>query len=468
MSQALPSAQDCCSPCEEPEVVNIPGSPGAPGAAGAAGADGENAFTLLGGSGFTLPPLNSSGIASVSRVRTTNVATLVFGAAHNLTSGQLLDVSGFGGAGYNLSGVTITVTGATSLTYASPGADEAVTADVGGAFANVQFNVTVDSTAWMVVAEPIAAGFNSGTFPPAAFADLQVMGVINATSVRLQNLENLATGAYASNSAAGTAFASGLKVAPAGFQGPQGAAGTALDSWTRTGAVGAPTNMSLLATGYVKVTTGTGAASSQAVPIPIVDGGTGGVTAAAARTALGLGTMAVQSAAAVAITGGTTDAVVQTNVDINSGAVDGTTIGAATPSTGAFTTLAASGAATLNGNLTMSAASKTFLTSSAIQSLLAATAVNPNASKIRVVGNGGAVTLVATPTITSPAADGQHLIIMGTSDANAVTLQRESALAGSLLRLGAATRVLGLYDTLELLWDSTLGAWVEVGFTDNT
>jgi hypothetical protein len=40
--------------------------------------------------------------------------------------------------------------------------------------------------------------------------------------------------------------------------------------------------LSALATGYMKVTTGTGAVTSQAVPIPIADGGTNGITKTAA------------------------------------------------------------------------------------------------------------------------------------------------------------------------------------------
>lgn len=56
--------------------------------------------------------------------------------------------------------------------------------------------------------------------------------------------------------------------------------------------------------------------------------------AAAARTTLGLGSMATQAAGAVAITGG---------------AINGTTIGAATPGTGAFTTLSAAGDVTFSG-----------------------------------------------------------------------------------------------------------------------
>ncbi len=49
------------------------------------------------------------------------------------------------------------------------------------------------------------------------------------------------------------------------------------------------------------------------VIVPISNGGTGATTAATARTNLGLGTMAVQNASAVAITGGTLDAVTLSN-----------------------------------------------------------------------------------------------------------------------------------------------------------
>lgn len=73
--------------------------------------------------------------------------------------------------------------------------------------------------------------------------------------------------------------------------------------------------LSLLATGYVKNTTGTGVITTQAAPIPVADGGTGSTSAAAARTALGLGTMAQQNASAIAVTGG---------------AIDGTPIGGTT------------------------------------------------------------------------------------------------------------------------------------------
>lgn len=56
-----------------------------------------------------------------------------------------------------------------------------------------------------------------------------------------------------------------------------GGAPTTAGYWTKTADAGLSNefDMSSLATGYVKVTTGTGVPSSQAVPIPVADGGTG-------------------------------------------------------------------------------------------------------------------------------------------------------------------------------------------------
>jgi hypothetical protein len=68
----------------------------------------------------------------------------------------------------------------------------------------------------------------------------------------------------------------------------------------------------------------------------IANGGTGATTAAAARTALGLGTIATQNANAVAITGGS---------------IDGATIGATTVAAGSFSTLNSSGDTRLGGLL---------------------------------------------------------------------------------------------------------------------
>lgn len=68
--------------------------------------------------------------------------------------------------------------------------------------------------------------------------------------------------------------------------------------------------------------------------LAVANGGTGSTTASAARTALGLGTIATQDANAVALTGGT---------------INGTTVGATTVAAGSFTTLNSSGATRLGG-----------------------------------------------------------------------------------------------------------------------
>jgi hypothetical protein len=68
--------------------------------------------------------------------------------------------------------------------------------------------------------------------------------------------------------------------------------------------------------------------------LPVTSGGTGASTAAAARTNLGLGTIATQDANAVAITGGT---------------INGATVGATTVAAGSFTTLNSSGNTRLGG-----------------------------------------------------------------------------------------------------------------------
>lgn len=79
----------------------------------------------------------------------------------------------------------------------------------------------------------------------------------------------------------------------------------------------------------------TGGSITGITDLAVADGGTGASTASGARTNLGLGTIATQDASAVAITGGT---------------INGTTLGATTPSTAKVTSLDASLDVNLSGS----------------------------------------------------------------------------------------------------------------------
>jgi hypothetical protein len=104
--------------------------------------------------------------------------------------------------------------------------------------------------------------------------------------------------------------------------------GTSAPTWNSVAGVGTVTSVDgsggstgLTLTGGPITASGTLTLSGT---LALANGGTGATTAAAARTALGLGTIATQAASAVAITGGT---------------INGTSIGATTRSTGDFTTI---------------------------------------------------------------------------------------------------------------------------------
>ena len=72
------------------------------------------------------------GIATVSRARATNVSTIILGENHNLITGDTVTLSGLSGTGYNDDDVTVTVTNATTFTYANTGSNEGTTGDTGG------------------------------------------------------------------------------------------------------------------------------------------------------------------------------------------------------------------------------------------------------------------------------------------------------------------------------------------------
>lgn len=164
--------------------------------------------------------------------------------------------------------------------------------------------------------------------------------------------------------------------------------------------------------------------------LAVSNGGTGASTLTANNVILGNGTSAVQFVAP-----GTSGNVLTSN---------GTTWTSAAISTAA---------PSLNG------------TSASPQSVTAGGGISLSSISynniVWVVGNGGAVTVTATPSITAGTANGQRLLVIGTSNTNTVRLDDEATTAGSTLQLNGAW-VGGLYSVLELMWDHTGGFWVEV------
>jgi len=71
-------------------------------------------------------------VATASRARASNVATIVTGAAHGLTTGDRVRIFNLGGTGYNTEEASVTVTNSTTFTYANTGSDESTTADTAG------------------------------------------------------------------------------------------------------------------------------------------------------------------------------------------------------------------------------------------------------------------------------------------------------------------------------------------------
>ena len=95
-------------------------------------------------------------------------------------------------------------------------------------------------------------------------------------------------------------------------------------------------------------------------------------------------------------------------------------------------------------------------------SLLAGDSITPDTihkiQYIRVVGNGGAVTL-ADPFDSNPK-DLTRILIVGTDDTNTVTFESDDV-AGGLYINGNATLLRGY--VLELIFDETLDRYIEIG-----
>jgi hypothetical protein len=188
-----------------------------------------------------------------------------------------------------------------------------------GAFTNLSASGTVSGAGFTALLAPYALTAN---VPVASSTNPSMDGTVaigvGTTWARADHVHPSDTSRYAASNPAGYQTAAQVTAS----LGPY----ALINSQVFTGTPSLPT-------GTIGVTQAPGDSSTKLATTAFVG---------AATTALGLGTMAAQNANSVAITGG---------------AINNTAIGATTRSSGAFTTLAANGAATFTGSLTASPAS---------------------------------------------------------------------------------------------------------------
>lgn len=103
-----------------------------------------NNFKLYGStfydSAYLKFPDQPSGVATVHRARSSNVATLGVNG-HGLIVGNTVEVTGLGGTGYNGTWTVASVPDANHFTYANTGTDEGETADTGGTSTSLNVEV---------------------------------------------------------------------------------------------------------------------------------------------------------------------------------------------------------------------------------------------------------------------------------------------------------------------------------------
>jgi hypothetical protein len=178
--------------------------------------------------------------------------------------------------------------------------------------------------------------FGNGTSAMTAATAAQVVSVIGATFVTNATNATSATSATTATNIAGglsgsipyQTGAGATALLPSGTNGQVLTLTAGLPSWVSVSGTGTVTSVDVSG-GTTGLTTSGGPVTGSgtitlAGTLAIANGGTGATTDSAARTALGLGTMAVQAASAVAITGGS---------------INGTSLGATTAGSAKVTTL---------------------------------------------------------------------------------------------------------------------------------
>jgi len=230
MPTGLQPPQECTDNCNAVTTA-VPGPAGADGAAGAAGTNGTNSYTALTAE-FTMPAAQSS-VSTAARAA--NVATIVTQAAHNLVTGDVVDITGIVTAAFNDTDQTVTVTNGTTFTYANTGANIGATPETAGRV-DPESDATVTDASWLPV------GGTPTSFPIVFLQNcgyLELMGAVGNT-LTLRN-----TG-WAGNIAAAATVATSNKLGmggPVGVDGEDGSGGADADAYYLvTESTDAPTN----------------------------------------------------------------------------------------------------------------------------------------------------------------------------------------------------------------------------------
>lgn len=84
------------------------------------------------GTANAIIPRTSNNFTTVSRARSSNVATIVTSTAHGLLVGDVIELESMGGTGYNGVAVVASTPDSTTVTFANTGTNEGTTADTGG------------------------------------------------------------------------------------------------------------------------------------------------------------------------------------------------------------------------------------------------------------------------------------------------------------------------------------------------
>ena len=103
----------------------------------------------------------------------------------------------------------------------------------------------------------------------------------------------------------------------------------------------------------------------------------------------------------------------------------------------------------------------TFRTAPAQQITAVGQAILASGARVLLTADAS-YTLTSAPTIAN-GEDGQLLLILNVDTTDTITIQDQGTLASSNLRLSATTIALAPRDSILLLYDLTIGDWVQVG-----